>query len=151
MLEESRNVSEGNSSVIVYEGFLTKLVTVKLNYSVPYYTKLRVCLVQMGCMKQLKRGGGTAPSQWEMIYEPTYEAFVKAIEAEQPEPDHSPPTRVALLEQRVNEMSDHINGIDRWRDAVNDILAEHFGTEEVQQDDHNTGGSEAVSEVREDG
>lgn len=72
---ETRISDEG--SMVVYEGFITKLVTTELNYSVPYFTSIRRALLRMGCIRQLKRGGSTTPSQWEMVTEPTREAFLK--------------------------------------------------------------------------
>src|SRR5690348_13949878 len=71
--------SEGDpDEIMVYEGFFTQLVTSRLNLSVPYFTQIRKALMNMGCIRQLKRGGGTSPSQWELIYEPTLEAFMNA-------------------------------------------------------------------------
>src|SRR5882757_3836561 len=60
---------------IVYEGFLTKLVTEQLHLSVPYYTSTIRALKKMGCMSQLRRGGSTSPSQWQLFREPTEELF----------------------------------------------------------------------------
>jgi hypothetical protein len=61
--------------MVVYEGMLTKLVTEDLGLPVPYYTKVRQFLMAMGCIRQLRRGGGSAPSQWELIREPTIDLW----------------------------------------------------------------------------
>jgi hypothetical protein len=66
-----RRVADGVTEMVVYEGMLTKLVCEDLGLAVPYYTSVRRRLLDMGCIRQLKRGGGTAPSQWELIREPT--------------------------------------------------------------------------------
>jgi hypothetical protein len=50
---------------------LTKLVCEDLGLAVPYYTAVTRKLKDMGCIRQLKRGGGSSPSQWELIREPT--------------------------------------------------------------------------------
>ncbi len=60
----------------MYEGMLTKLITVELNLSVPYYTSILRALKRMGCVRQIRRGGGTSASQWELICPPTEEAFL---------------------------------------------------------------------------
>jgi hypothetical protein len=72
---------DGSREMLVYEGKLTELVTGAapqgLYLSVPYYTKTTRALKQMGCIRQLRRGGGTSPSQWELVTEPTLEEFKK--------------------------------------------------------------------------
>jgi hypothetical protein len=62
-------------TIIVWEGMLTQFITGELHLSVPYYTKITQALKRMGCVQQLKRGGGTAPSIWELITEPTEELY----------------------------------------------------------------------------
>lgn len=54
---------------LVYEGFLTKLFE-KCYLSVPYYTHVMDELQRMGCVVQLRRGGGSAKSQWELVQRP---------------------------------------------------------------------------------
>lgn len=58
-------------TVPVYEGFLTKLFQ-ELSLATPYYSTVMRRLQKMGCVKQLSRGGGSAPSRWELITEPEY-------------------------------------------------------------------------------
>ena len=60
---------------LVYEGFLTRLITDDLHYSNPYYTKLTQRLKAMDCIRQLKRGGSTAKSKWLLVQSPTFEHF----------------------------------------------------------------------------
>lgn len=66
---------EGKSSRRVWEGFLTKLINEDCGLAVPYYSSVRNNLVRMGCIEQINRGGGTHPSMWELIHEPTEELF----------------------------------------------------------------------------
>lgn len=61
--------------VLVYEGFLTKLITQQLNLSVPLYTTVTRALMAMGCVSQIRRGGSTSPSQWRLYYPPTEDLF----------------------------------------------------------------------------
>ena len=67
--------SEMREGIIVWEGMLTRLITVDLNLSIPYYTSITRALKAMGCIRQLRRGGGTSPSLWALITEPTPELF----------------------------------------------------------------------------
>lgn len=60
--------------MMVYEGHLTRLFT-ELRLSVPYYTTVMGALQRMGCVRQLRRGGGNAMSQWELVREPSEEGF----------------------------------------------------------------------------
>jgi len=54
---------------IVYEGHLTNLFK-RLRLSVPYYTSIKNQLVGMGCIEQVRRGGGNATSKWVLWKEP---------------------------------------------------------------------------------
>lgn len=109
--------------IIVYEGFLTKLFS-NLHISVPYYTTVRTALMNMGCIKQLRRGGSSSPSQWEMIYEPTLEAFMK-----QKEPTVPKQTSAAEARQLIRTLNARVQELEDWQSAINDLLAETFGTE----------------------
>jgi hypothetical protein len=75
-----------NDVVIVWEGMLTSFITGKLNLSVPYYTYIMRALKRMGCVQQLKRGGGTSPSQWRLIKEPVYEDYLEGLPPKTPRP-----------------------------------------------------------------
>lgn len=72
-----------NNGAVVYTGFLTELVTKQLNLSIPNFTHCRKILMQMGCIRQIKRGGGSGRSIWELIKAPTEEAFWK-VKGENP-------------------------------------------------------------------
>ncbi len=73
---------DGSRVMVIYEGTLTRLITKDLLYSVPYYTTITAVLKKMNCIKQLKRGGGAAASQWELITAPTLEKFVSLSESD---------------------------------------------------------------------
>jgi hypothetical protein len=66
---------EEGDEMLVYEGFLTRLITQELHYSNPYYTKVTKRLKAMDCIRQLKRGGSTTPSRWLLLKPPTVEFF----------------------------------------------------------------------------
>jgi len=116
--------------MIVYEGFLTTLITSKLNLSVPYYTSVRKALMRMGCIRQLRRGGGTAMSQWELIYEPTLEAF---LDQEVKKPRQ--PTRLDAANEQIEALINRVSELEEWQESVNEFLGNKFGTEVVTDDD----------------
>jgi hypothetical protein len=74
---ERQTLDEGEvpEIVLVYEGFLTKLLKEELQLAVPYYTSVTRALIAMGCVRQLRRGGGNSPSSWQLITAPTRERF----------------------------------------------------------------------------
>lgn len=102
-----RDDSEGR--FIVWEGFLTKLVE-GVGLAMPYYTEVRKHLIRMGCLRQLRRGGGSTPSQWEVIRRPTRELFLGAIE----ELD----TRVTPVQQQIADLAKRIETLERQQDVI---------------------------------
>lgn len=66
---------DSEEELLVYEGFLTRLITKDLNYSNPYYTKVTKRLKAMDCIRQVKRGGSTTPSRWALLKTPQLEHF----------------------------------------------------------------------------
>ena len=126
MLIESKAIAGAeDAQIIVYEGFLTNLITHKLRKSVPYYGRIRTLLIDMGCIRQLKRGGGTAPSQWEMITEPQEEVFLKVYAPDKPQAGSKlskTNDRVTYLEEEVGRLRSELNNIKLF-------LADQFGTE----------------------
>lgn len=120
MLEEASEVEfDKDSKGIVYEGKLTALITEKLYLSVPYYTKIRAALIAMGCVKQLRRGGGSAPSQWELFYEPTIRLYNENVRSEQL-------AEKAAAEEKKNALApatqQQISDLQRQIDEVNEAL-----------------------------
>lgn len=132
MLKEAKSVAhfdpaastESSKQVIVYEGFLTQLVTGKLNLSVPYYTSVRKRLMDMGCIRQLKRGGGTSPSQWELIYEPTLEAFMNSHSSSKVAKQN----KESMLKEQIVNLSARVSDLETTVEAILEALAEQFGT-----------------------
>jgi hypothetical protein len=130
MLQEATSIASTGGTIIVYEGFFTALITQKLRLSVPYYGRIRDLLVDMGCVKQLKRGGGTAPSQWEIITEPTREAFLLAHKIEGPRKESQlgvTNARVSALEKQLSQALGDLRSIQAF-------LADKYGTEEATDD-----------------
>lgn len=110
MMDESNMIDVEGAPAVVYEGFLTDLVKNKLNLSTPYYTKCRKALLDMGCIKQLRRGGSSTPSQWLLIREPLLTKFdpeavvaAPAITLEQ----------YQAQQQQINALNHRINTIEQ--------------------------------------
>lgn len=97
---------------IVYEGFTTQLFS-GLQLSTPYYTSVMKLLQRMGCVEQLRRGGGNAKSRWRLVRQPDEEAFRVADELVRPAGG-----KVAMLEQGVGTLNSRIS---RLEDKVNAI------------------------------
>lgn len=108
MLSEASGIVEDDSTIIVWEGMLTRLITSQLNLSVPYYTAVTKALKRMGCIRQLKRGGGTAPSQWELLKEPTEELFINAVPKRIPKMD-----RYELLQMQVDTLNNRVLKLEK--------------------------------------
>lgn len=77
MLAEASEREIDGATALVYEGYTTKLFE---DLPQPYYTTVMHKLQAMHCVIQMKRGGGTAPSQWALLKEPDEEDFREAPE-----------------------------------------------------------------------
>jgi hypothetical protein len=74
MKKEAKATTIEDEHALVYEGFLTRLFN-QLELATPYYTSVMQRLRKMGCVRQLSRGGGAAPSKWLLVDDPTWELF----------------------------------------------------------------------------
>lgn len=72
--EMATQARETEENGLVYEGHLTKLFQ-DCGMAQPHYTSVRQQLMNMGCIHQLRRGGGGAMSKWKILKEPTEEDF----------------------------------------------------------------------------
>jgi hypothetical protein len=125
---EPDGIDQPEGSIMVYEGFLTALVTQQCNLSTPYYTKAVNKLKAMGCIRQLKRGGGSAPSQWELTYEPTVEAFMRATDPKQP-----PQSKDAMHNQQVLALSRRVGDLEKTVGALVQAFATLQGKEPQEE------------------
>jgi hypothetical protein len=131
MLSEASAHVDGSTGsdthIAVYEGFLTKLITVDLNLSTPYYTSVRKALISMGCVRQLKRGGGSSPSQWELITAPTFELF-ETLPVKPKDP-----TQNEVLRDQLDEVLARLSRAEETISQLVQALGRRNGVEEVQQ------------------
>lgn len=109
---QSRTDDQGNE-ILVWEGMFTALITNKLNLSVPYYTKIRKALLEMGCIRQLRRGGGTAPSLWELIQEPTLTLYESKMPKRKKRVD-----RYAMQQEQLNTLMTRVSALERVTEAL---------------------------------
>jgi hypothetical protein len=125
-----------NQYMVVYEGRLVNLVTQELYLSVPYYSRVTQLLKKMGCARQLKRGGGSSNSQWELVKEPTLEDYLALVEKE---PDLGKTGGAAqrgpkaaefeALSQQVRDLHKLYLEVKQQNDQILQFLKDHFGTE----------------------
>jgi len=92
-------------TVLVYTGHLTRLFA-DLGIANPYYTKIMKTLEGLGCVEQLRRGGGAATSKWLLHKPPVEEIFADYVERKR-----APQTRMHILEQRVRDYGSMLNDI----------------------------------------
>jgi hypothetical protein len=105
-LDELEDEPGEADAILVYEGHLTRLFQ-QLHLSVPYYTSVTQKLKSMGCIAQLRRGGGNAPSQWQMICEPDEETFRAAIQVKR-----QTQGKDAMLEQQIRAVNLRVSTLE---------------------------------------
>jgi hypothetical protein len=71
MAEKAKPDDDG---LLVYDGHLTGLFRM-LRLSIPYYTTIKNRLIAMGCIEQLRRGGGSGTSRWVLWKTPELEEW----------------------------------------------------------------------------
>ena len=116
MMEQSSKVEAEDGTMIVYDGFLTHVVR-KLDLSNPYYTFATRALKEMGCIRQVKRGGGKASSQWELIRSPTEELFSATNPLDPSKSQLGRKGVTGMLQTQVNDLNNRVNMIEEWLEA----------------------------------
>jgi hypothetical protein len=76
MLEQA----EMDGEQMKYVGFLTKLIITELNLATPQYSATTNKLQAMGCIEQIRRGGGGSPSEWALHMPPTEDLFLRTAD-----------------------------------------------------------------------
>lgn len=105
--------------MLVWEGFFTKLIVDRLQYSVPYFSTIRRELIRMGCIRQLRRGGGTSPSQWELLREPTEAAWHTA-----PAKPLQAATRQAQSEGQIVDLCRRLDRLEENFNTLMQVMSE---------------------------
>lgn len=73
--QDATPIPTDGEDALVWEGYFTKVITQDLGFAIPYYTRITQALKGMGSCIQLKRGGGTSPSRWQLCRPPTLDLF----------------------------------------------------------------------------
>ena len=104
--EAKLEVVEGEQ-LVFWTGHLTRLFE-RLHYSTPYYSAITQILKRMGCIKQIRRGGGNAPSVWELVKEPSEDLFANAEELRKPggRPED-------IINQRLRDMNERLVAVEK--------------------------------------
>lgn len=98
---------EGNdgpeeTGYMLWTGHLTQLFA-RLGMSTPYYTTVMQALKKMGCVEQIKRGGGNAMSKWRLVRKPEEEYFHAAEKLKKPTSG-----TVKGIEQQVRDLNNRV-------------------------------------------
>lgn len=99
---------EDQPTGLVYTGHLTSLFQT-MAIPNPYYTHVTRMLKAMGCIQQLRRGGGPSMSKWLLIAPPTEEAF---LEVESGKSTMARKGKVAALEQRIRDLNKRVTVLE---------------------------------------
>jgi hypothetical protein len=116
-----RRVVDENNVILVYEGRLTKLIE-ELHLSTPYYTSVMKALKAMGCVRQLRRGGGSTASQWELLRTPSRELYLQNADAVNQGGRRSVVDRIDELENSVAAFSQRQRDLQMQLDSQKDVL-----------------------------
>lgn len=78
MEKEAEPEDVAGTQVLVYSGHLTRLFQSQ-RLSMPYYSAVMRYLKSMGCVEQLRRGGGNAKSKWILRQAPNEDRFKSIV------------------------------------------------------------------------
>ena len=85
MQKVAKSEKVAGKHALVWTGHTTHLFR-ELGLATPYYSSVLQRLQQMGCLKQLSRGGGSAPSRWELLDDPNFVDFENASQPKTEKP-----------------------------------------------------------------
>src|SRR5262245_1022689 len=105
---------------ILWDGFTTALFR-NLEIPVPYYGKVFKYLTELGCMIQIRRGGGTASSRWQVcpVTPPQAEQFMQRFPASTVT-RFQPVVELQTMRQQLDDVVDNIGGVN-IRQALSDL------------------------------
>jgi len=106
MRERATQMEVDGTERQVYEGHLTQLYR-DIGAPNPYYTSVQRALVDMGCVEQLRRGGGSAMSKWLLVKEPDAGDFEEKVLSRRPK------GKVAMLEQQIRALTKRIGELEQ--------------------------------------
>lgn len=92
----------------VWEGTTTKLLA-RLEIPAPYYSRIMNTLQECGAIKQVRRGGGSSPSKWQIV-DPDVDINEAKIAKRQ--------VSRRAMEERLDNIEERIGDIDVKRALV---------------------------------
>jgi hypothetical protein len=104
---------------LVYEGYMTKLITEKLKLAIPYYTTVTQALKGMDCAQQLQRGGGSSASRWLLKKEPKLDEYRLWEQDSSVGKRSTSVSQTAILRQMVR---DHESRLQTLEDTIAELL-----------------------------
>jgi hypothetical protein len=105
--------SEAPNGYMIWTGHTTQLFA-RLQMATPYYTSVMACLKKMGCIEQVKRGGGNAMSKWRLVRKPEEEYFHAAEKIKKPANGS-----FAAMEQQMRAMNIRLTNLE---DLFNNLV-----------------------------
>lgn len=94
---------------LIWTGHTTQ-VFARLGLATPYYTSVMQALKKMGCVEQVKRGGGNSMSKWRLVRPPEESIFEAAEKLKTPVGG----TQKAL-EQQVRDLNKRVLKLEDWQ------------------------------------
>src|SRR5438552_16082227 len=106
-------VREDGTIVRQWTGFFTHTIK-DAGFSSAYYSRIKPLLIELGCVTQVRRGGGTAPTVFILNHPPVVDDF------HQFETRRHKRVRVVDLAQRLGALEDILIGWD-LKDALRNL------------------------------
>jgi hypothetical protein len=91
---------------MIWTGHTTQLFA-RLGMATPYYTTVMQALKKMGCVEQVKRGGGNSMSKWRLVRRPEEEFFEAAEKLKRPVQGSQ-----KALEQQMRDMNKRLSDVE---------------------------------------
>jgi hypothetical protein len=106
---------------MVWEGYTTKLFQ-RLRLAVPYFSSVTKALKAMGCIQQLRRGGGGSPSQWLVIQAPTEELWNANDLTEKSKQARNGGDKKQAITQREKDLNERVTELERLVAELRDVF-----------------------------
>lgn len=91
---------------MIWTGHTTHLFS-RLGKATPYYTSVMEALKKMGCVEQIKRGGGNSMSKWRLVRRPEEEYFHAAEKLRRPVQGSQ-----KALEQQMRDLNKRVTALE---------------------------------------
>jgi hypothetical protein len=106
---------------MVWEGMTTKLFQ-RLRLAVPYFSSVTGALKDMGCIQQLRRGGGGSPSQWLIIQAPTEELWNSKNLTEVTKQNRNGGKKKQAITQREKDLNERVTELEAQVKELREVL-----------------------------